>query len=197
MVDASKGPRRITARSISPLTVDHDDLPRISAMCANNRRGTILSPFIILPHHSTTMPESNNIVAAGLAWICTTPNACQTRKSFLIWTVCLCHWLAMYRASSQMIGNRASDCLLIVDGHILHACPLAFEIFRRFQVHVLTLLFHTSHICRFFDVGFVYPLKRAMTVDCQTTFRSAYRSARHDRDEAQFHFQDDLLVRFN
>jgi hypothetical protein len=130
---------------------------------------------MILPHHSTAMPEFNDIMAAGRAWICTTPTVCQTRKSFVIRTICFCHWPTMYRASSQMIGSRGSDCLLIVDGHTSRACPSALEIFRRFRVHVLTLPSHTSYICQFLDVGLASLLKRAIKSHLQRLGRRVGR----------------------
>jgi hypothetical protein len=35
------------------------------------------------------------------------------------------------------------------------------------------------------------------TIGCETTFRSAFRIGRNNRDEIQFHFQNDLPVRLN
>jgi hypothetical protein len=166
MVDASNGTKCVTLRSTSHITIDLDHLPHISTTCANNPISAILSPCMILSHHATAISESND-VAAGRVCICTTPNACQTRKSFLIRTVCFCHWLRMYRASSEMIGSRASDCLFIDDGPTSRACPLTLDIFRCFRVHVLTLSSHTSHICQFCDVQLASLLKHAINPICR------------------------------
>jgi hypothetical protein len=138
---------------------------------ANNLTGTIIPPFIILPHDASAMHEFGDIVAANHACICTTQNACQTRKAFLIWTICFCNWLTMYRIPNQMTADN-SDCLLIVDGYTSRACPLALEIFRHFRVHVLTLPSHTSHICQFFDVGLASVLKRATKSHLQRLARA-------------------------
>jgi hypothetical protein len=84
MVDAAKGTKCITPRGGSPVGVDFEHLPHISAMCANSLTGTIMPPLMILPHRANAMHEFDNIVAANRAWVCMTQNACQTRKPFLI-----------------------------------------------------------------------------------------------------------------
>jgi hypothetical protein len=66
MVDVSKGIKCITPGRI---TVDIDHLPYISAMCANNIIGAILPRFVISPHHSTAMPEFNDIQSSILRYI--------------------------------------------------------------------------------------------------------------------------------
>jgi hypothetical protein len=170
MVDAGKG-RSITPRGGSPINVNFEHLPHVSAMCANNLTGTIIPPFMILPHHASAMHELDNIVAANRAWICRAQNACQKRKSFFIWTVCSCNWLTMSHITNQMTAEN-SNCLLIVDGHTSRACPLALEIFRHFRVHVLTLPSHTSHICQFFDVGLASVLKRVTKSHLQRLART-------------------------
>jgi hypothetical protein len=142
MVDAAKGAKCIAPPGGSPISVDFEHLPHVSAMCANDLTGTIIPPFMILPYHANAMHEFGDIMAADRAWICTTQNTCQTSKSFLIWTVRFCNWLTMYRITNQMTAQN-SDCLLIVDGHTSRACPLALEIFRHFRVHDLTLPSHT------------------------------------------------------
>jgi hypothetical protein len=83
MVDAVKGAKCITPRGGSPISVDFMHLPHVSAMCANNFTGTIIPPFMILPHHASAMHEFDDIVAVNPAWIYTTQNACQTRKPSL------------------------------------------------------------------------------------------------------------------
>jgi hypothetical protein len=72
MVDVAKGAKCITQRGGSPISVDFEHLPHVSAMCANNLTGTIIPLFMILPHHASTMHEFDDIVAANRAWICTT-----------------------------------------------------------------------------------------------------------------------------
>jgi hypothetical protein len=84
MVDAAKGAKCITPRGGSSISVDFERLPHVSAMCANNLTGTIIQPFMILPHDASGMHEFDDIVAANRAWICTTQDACEMRKSFLI-----------------------------------------------------------------------------------------------------------------
>jgi hypothetical protein len=116
MVDAAKGVECIASGRRSPVTMDYDHLPYISAMLSNNVIGAVLPHFLILPHRATVMPEFDDLITAGRAWICTAPNACQTRQSFLIWAVCFCHWLNVYRASCQASPSGHSDFLLILDG---------------------------------------------------------------------------------
>jgi hypothetical protein len=170
MVDAAKGAKCITPRGGSLITVDFKHFPHVSAMCANNLTGIIIPPFMILPHDASAMHEFDDIVAANRAWICMTQNACQTRKSFLILTICFCNWLIVHRITNQMTAEN-SDCLLIVDGHTSPACPLALEIFRYFRIHALALPSHPSHICQFFDVGLANVLKRAIKSHLQRLAR--------------------------
>jgi hypothetical protein len=148
MVDAAKGAKYITLRGGSLVNVDFEHVPHVSAMCANNLTRTIIPPFMILPHHASAIHEFDDIVAANRAWICTTQNAYQTHKPFLIWTVCFCNWLTKYRIINQMTAEN-SDCLPIVDGHRSRACLLALEIFRHFHVHVLTLPSHIAFLSVF------------------------------------------------
>jgi hypothetical protein len=65
MVDAAKGAKCITPRGGSPMSVDFEHLPHVSAMCPNNFTDTIVPPFMILPHHVSAMHEFDDIVAAN------------------------------------------------------------------------------------------------------------------------------------
>jgi hypothetical protein len=54
-----------------------------------------------------------------------------------------------------------------------------------------------GHVRRSQRVGLLARVSVEYPVSCEMTFQPACRSARDDRDEARFHFQNDLPVRFN
>jgi hypothetical protein len=53
--------------------------------------------------------------------------------------------------------------LSLLDGHSSRQCPAALELFRAFNIEVLVLPSHCSHILQMFDVGLAAGLKKSLT----------------------------------
>jgi hypothetical protein len=68
--------------------VDLAYLCGVTAMPAHNLLGTALPLFIILPKDPGEMDKFGELSTSRRSWICSTRNACETTKSFLI---CMVH----------------------------------------------------------------------------------------------------------
>ena len=82
----------------------------------------------------------------------------MTRDLLLIWSFHFINYICIYRDKLSLTCQE-SPVLLILDGHTSRENPLSLELFRRFNISVLVIPSHTSHILQMFDVVLGYPLK--------------------------------------
>jgi hypothetical protein len=132
-------------------------------MLSHSVTGATVPPFVILPKLQHAPDDMLEIIRSSEAWVGSSASGWQTRETFFIWSVNFCHWLSKYRENLPDQVMRRMPSLLIVDGHVSRQCPTALEIFEYFNVFVLVLPSHTSHILQMFDIGLASPVKQALS----------------------------------
>jgi hypothetical protein len=131
----------------------------IRVMFAHSAEGATVPPLVILPELQHAPVNMDVIRASSEAWLASSKKGWQTRDTFLISPLNFCHWLTIYRA---IFGDRLMKVmpyLLILDGHTSRQCPAALKLFRLFNVIILIMPSHISHVLRMFDIGLAAPLK--------------------------------------
>ena len=87
-----------------------------------------------------------------------TPSGWMDRYQFFAWVTSFLGWYHNY--ITQKGGKyRSLRGLLILDGHVSRTCPIALEVLDAFNVMVLILPAHSTHILQLFDVGLASPMK--------------------------------------
>ena len=138
------------------------ELPHITAMCTSNVLGAKPPLFVVLKKLKNLPKELAIHVDLGRVWIASSSNGWMDRHCFLMWTIHFLCWLQEYRGGlPDNIKNMPA--LLILDGHKSRENPLALELFKYFNVEVIVLPSHTTHILQFFDVSIASPLKKEFT----------------------------------
>ena len=138
------------------------DIPHATAMCCNNITGKALPLFIIMKGRARFPPELEKYVETLSFALCSTRSGWMDRWSFLYWTLCFIGWVTEYvdHLPHKYSGR---SIILIVDGHTSRSCPIALELLRAYNIILLTLPGHATHIMQLFDVGLGHPLKKEYT----------------------------------
>ena len=139
-------------------TMSELELPHMTAMCTVNVIGDKPPLFIILKNLKKIPSELESLVHSSKAWIASTNNGWMDRNSFLMYALHFIAWLSCYR---EGLPSRIKDhsALLILDGHRSRENPLALELFTFYNIKVLILPSHMTHILQMFDVSLASPLK--------------------------------------
>ena len=135
---------------------EHQDRQYMTAMvtvCASGAN-VPLSLFLSGLQH---MPETLSF-AGSRCWIASSSNGWMTKYLFLDYAINFCHWLSFYRLSLPE-DMRTKPAVLLLDGHATRLNPAAMEYFRRFNVKIITLPPHSTHILQPFDVGIASAFK--------------------------------------
>ena len=140
------------------VTQDFPDVPHITAMCCCNVIGKRFPLFVIIKNRLTLPPELQILTETLEFILCSTSSGWMERWSFLMWTICFIGWFTLYKDSLD--SNYADKSgVLIVDGHSSRECPIALELLRAYDIKLITLPGHVTHIMQLFDVGLASPLK--------------------------------------
>ena len=142
---------------------ESQDRQHMTAMVTVSASGAKVPLFLIL---SGLQNLSDSLsFARERCWIATSANGWMTKYLFLDYVINFCHWLSFYRMSLPS-DIRSKTAVLILDGHSTRMNPGALEYLKRFNVKVVTLPAHTTHILQPFDVGlagaFKSTFKKAM-----------------------------------
>ena len=132
------------------IEADFPEMPHISAMLCHNVFGVTLPPFVILSDLKKLPDELKIFTDNKLIWVASTKSGYMTRDAFVLWTFHFVTWLSHFRTSLEP-EYRENKVLLIMDGHTSRENPLALLIFRKFNVEVLILPSHTTHVLQMFD----------------------------------------------
>ena len=156
-LDTKKKFKVIVERGKIPLKTVLSKLPHITAMITICGNGTSFKPLIILPKLKSLK---------GLEELCdfcffsTSQTGWMNKNLFLVYSIIFCHQLSQYRMNlPQELRNQR--VLLVVDGHKSRINFLAVKVFDLFNVDLLILPGHTSHLLQPFDVSVASPLKIA------------------------------------
>lgn len=140
----------------------YPDMKHISAMMCHCVAGNSLPPFIILTNLQNLPNELDELSQTEQIFISSSPNGYITRDLFLLWTFHFINYICIYRDKLRL-KCQDSPVLLILDGHTSRENPLALDLFRRFNISVLIIPAHTSHILQMFDVVLGFPLKSSFS----------------------------------
>lgn len=136
----------------------YPDMRHITAMMCHCVSGPSLPPFIILTNLQNIPSELLEFCETQQIYLSSSPNGYMTRDLFLIWSLHFINYICIYR-DKLLLTCQNSPVLLILDGHTSRENPLALDLLRRFNISVLIIPSHTSHILQMFDVVLGYPLK--------------------------------------
>ena len=135
------------------------DMPHITACCATNVIGHRMPLFLILKQRKTFPRELEVLSQGPMFSLASTKSGWQDRWSFLLWTLCFLGWYTSYIDTlPRSLASKSG--VLIMDGHSSRECPIALELFAAFNIRVLILPGHVTHILQMFDVGLAGPLKQ-------------------------------------
>jgi hypothetical protein len=163
MIDAHRVHKHVLSRNGCRIQEAEKELPHISTMLAHSCCGKRVPLFAIIPKLTEWTDDIRELIKSQSIWIVSSPSGWQTRETFFLWTVFFCHWAEMYRSELREYWMRHSPILLIVDGHTSRACPAALQLMRLFNIELLILPAHTSHILQMFDIGIAADFKRKVS----------------------------------
>jgi hypothetical protein len=138
-----------------PLVKAQGKLPHLTGVCTISAAGTCFRPIVILKqlYQLKSLKQFENDTSFA-----TSANGWITSDLFLMFAIDFCAQLSFYRL--QLPDEIADDpVLLILDGHGTRRNLRAMMIFDLFNVDVLILPGHTTHVLQPFDVGIASPLK--------------------------------------
>ena len=129
---------------------EHQDRQHMTAMATVCAGGAKVPLFLILTALQQ-LPESLSFTTSK-CWVASSANGWMTKYLFLDYVINFCHWLTFYRLQLPR-DLRAKTAILVLDGHATRLNPAALEYLKRFNVKVVTLPSHSTHILQPFDVG--------------------------------------------
>ena len=138
------------------------EMPHLTAMCTNNLFGSYPPLFIVLKNRKTLPQELTDFAYSGQITLASTTSGWMDRWCFLLWCINLVSWLTSYRCNLPP-SLRNKSILLILDGHSSRENPIALEYLKLYNVEVLILPGHCTHVLQLFDVGLAGPLKEKFT----------------------------------
>lgn len=153
------------------------EIPHITAMCCNNIIGD-KPPLFILLKERLTVPDELLLLTRTHIQLASTSSGWMDRWSFLYWTVHFISWYCSY-IDNLPTSYKGKAGLLILDGHRSRECPLALELFMAFNINVITLPGHSSHVMQLFDIGIGSPMKRRYTELLKTYLKDSRKMIRN------------------
>ena len=138
-----------------PLIPDALKLPHLTGCVAFSASGHVFKPLIILPNKKTlrTLEEFN-----GKAFFASSAAGWMTQNIFIYFSLLLVCQLFHYRLTLPD-SLRHQRIILLVDGHKSRESFTAALIFYLFDIDLVLLPPHTSHLMQAFDVSVASPLK--------------------------------------
>jgi hypothetical protein len=138
-----------------PLVKAEAKLPHLTGVCTISAGGAVFRPIIILKQLKSIkslcqFSHLASFASSSPGWI--------TGDLFIMFALDFCAQLSLYRMSlpPELVDE---PVLLILDGHGSRAKVTALMIFALFNVDVLILPGHTTHVLQALDVGVNSPLK--------------------------------------
>jgi hypothetical protein len=153
MIDTHRVHKHITSNTAYTIERVDMKLPHIYVMLAYSCSGARVPPFVIIPKLITLKPDISELMCSHDCWIISSADGWKTRETFFLWRVFFCHWIQQYRRDLRDAWMRESSILLIMDGHGFRGCPAALQLLKRFNIEVLILPSHSSHVLQMFYVG--------------------------------------------
>lgn len=161
MLYSKKKLKVIVPEKTLPLVVSPPAPPHITAVITICASGYFLEPLILLPNKKTKRNIESIVNECLLA---STPSGWMNKDSFILYAILFCSQITHYRITLP-ISIRNDPILLIVDGHPSRRNYLANYIFSCFNVDLVVLPGHTSHVLQPFDLTVAAPLKSQLKIN--------------------------------
>lgn len=142
-----------------PLLTQSPKIPHLTGCITVTGGGHFFKPLIVLPNKKTLryLKEFED-----QCYFMSTTSGWMTKKCFLYYTLLLISQISIYRLSlNSKIRN--DSILLILDGHTSHISFLSAYLFHLFNIDLILIPPHTSHLLSVFDVSIASPLKTFFT----------------------------------
>jgi hypothetical protein len=192
MLSGLKRFRVLAEKQRLPLVTAETKLPHLTAMCTISATGTTFKPFVILPHLKGLKKLSEFLPDVHFA---TTQSGWMNRNIFTAWAICFCSELSFYRMTLPD-ALRNESVLLVLDGHPSRLNLEALVILDAFDVDVLCLPSHCTHVVQAFDVAVASPLKGSFKEELGKRLREVMATdpARRERtDHLRFRMVEAFL----
>ena len=140
-----------------PLTSYETKLPHLTGVITISATGKFFDPIVIVPNLKRLSSISQMF---SNVYFCSSFSGWMTKNLFLYYCLNIISQISIYRL--QLPKNLRDELiLLIVDGHPSRSTFLACYILHLFNIDLLLLPPHTSHIMQPFDISMAAPLKIA------------------------------------
>lgn len=150
---------------ILPLVVSPPVFPHITAIITICAAGNCFEPLILLLNKKTTRNIESLIDECFLA---STESGWINKDPFVLYSILFCIQITHYPLNLPL-SIRNEPILLIVDGHPSRRNYLANYIFSCFNVDLLILSGHISHVLQPFDPVVAAPLKSQLKINFKLT----------------------------
>ena len=159
MMSSNRKFKVLVTQNKLPLVTEQAKFPHITACICFSAAGYITQPLIIFPNKATIKKLERY---EGKYHIASTVTGWMNHDIFFIWCLLFACEISWYRFKlPKEIRNEA--ILLVVDGHKSRGNYYAAKLLSKFNILVLILPGHTSHVLQAFDVGVASPLKTAFS----------------------------------
>jgi hypothetical protein len=138
-----------------PLVTSQSKFPHLPGVVAISATGQLLKPLIILKSLKKLKSLSQ---FSDLCYFSTSLNGWITKELFIYFAFIFVQQISHYRLSLPD-NIREERILLILDGHSTRLCFDAALIFSIWNIDVLILPSHSSHLIQPFDVAVASPAK--------------------------------------
>ena len=155
MLSSKRRFKVLAAKGQLPLIPETIKLPHLTGCVTFTAAGHVFDPLIILPDKKTlrTLEEFK-----GSAFFASSMAGWMTKNIFIFYCILLVCQISHYRLSLPE-NIRNDRILLIVDGHPSRQNFTAALILYLFNIDLLLIPPHTSHLLQAFDVAVASPLK--------------------------------------
>lgn len=155
MVSAKKKYKVLLKKGKLPLTTSPQTAPHITTCVSICAAGFYFEPFFILKSKKTLNDLED---FADMCTFGSSESGWMNRRLFIIWSIIFSCQASAYR--TRLAKNLQDETiLLITDGHGSRRCFMACFILWIFNIDLLVLPGHTSHVMQPFDVAIASPLK--------------------------------------
>jgi hypothetical protein len=154
-LSARKRFRVLTGAGHLPLIKAEMKVPHLTGLCTISAGGAVFKSIIILKELKSLKSLADYTCLASFA---SSSSGWITGDLFLLFPIDFCAQLSVYQLSLPP-DLFEEPALLILDSHISRANITALMIFCLFNVDVLLLPGHKTHVLQTFNVGIASPLK--------------------------------------
>lgn len=175
MLSARRKYKVLCAQNKLPLTPSASSYPHLTGVVTISAIGKCFDPMLILPNKKTRrgLEEYD-------CFITSSPSGWMTKRLFLIYVIHIISQIQIYRLSLPE-SLKHESFLLTLDGHCSRHCFYACLLLALFDIDLLVLPAHASHIIQPIDVSITGPLKAEFAKELQgNNFRYDFKNIKID-----------------